>query len=74
VAGTLHGVQVCSVPQPLRPYNWEKADISPDGKSGEGRMGPLQMLGAAFQPASEAQLDRLAEQGYADTFDWLRSL
>jgi hypothetical protein len=37
-------------------------------------MGPLQMLGAAFQPASEAQLDRLAEQGYADTFDWLRSL
>ena len=27
-------LKVCSVPQFLRPYNWERADISPDGVCG----------------------------------------
>jgi hypothetical protein len=67
-------LKVCSVPQFLRPYNWERADISPDGKVGAGRLGPLELLGAAFQPASEEQLDNLTALGYADTYDWLRSL
>ena len=43
-------------------------------EDGEGRMGPLELLGAAFQPASEEQLDNLTKLGYADTYDWLRSL
>ena len=67
-------IKVCSVPGYLRPYNREAADISPDGKEGPGRFGPLETLAIAFQPSTLEQLDRLTEHGYSDTMDWANGL
>ena len=67
-------IKVCSVPAYLRPYNREAADISPDGKAGPGRFGPLEMLSIAFQPSTLEQLDRLTVHGYSDTMEWADGL
>lgn len=63
-------LRMCSVPQILRPYNFEKADISPDGRRGSDRFRPLQPLSIAFQQSTVEELKRLASHGMCRIMIW----